>query len=125
MTTPVERMRSLRWGRELLESLQSDTSLPEGFAARAALLAPTFPTPQALTRLLEADVPRWPPEFSVAIDGARLLFEEIQFDGHGSRQTRRDVLYTLRHFPLQRASTWAAAASVPGGLRNWLAPEHG
>ena len=123
MTTPTERMRALRWGWELLESLQNDLSLPDGFAARAALLVRTYPTSQALTRLLEDDVPRWPPEFSEAIDEARLLFEQIQFGGHGAQQTRRDVLYTLRHFPL-RAPAWITAAPVTNALRSWLAPEN-
>ena len=116
-------MRALRWGWELLESLQRDASLPAGLVARAALLALTFPTPHALTRLLESDAAGWPPEFGDAIDGARQLFEDILFGGHGDQQTRRDVLYTLRHFPLQRASTWVAAASKPNGLERWLMSE--
>ena len=118
MTLPHERMRSLRWGWELLQALQEDSSIPPSLAARAAALALSYPTPEVLTRMLEAERPELPEGFGDSIDGTRVLFEEVQFGGHGSQETRRHTLFTLRHFPES-----AAHAAWPGSLKNWLAPE--
>jgi hypothetical protein len=120
MTMPHERMRSLRWGWELLRALQTDASIPPALVARAATLAQTFPTPQALILMLQADQSQLPEGFGDSIDGARALFEEVQFGGHGSPDTRRDALFTLRHFPLRAA----AGAAWPGGdVKSWFARE--
>lgn len=123
MTMPHERMRALRWGWELLASLRTDSSIPHALVERAVNLAQTYPTPTALTLMLEADRPQFPEGFGESVDGARALFEEIQSEGYGSAETRRDTLYTLRHFPLRGASARAADAALLGSLKNWLAPE--
>jgi len=123
VTTPVERMRALRWGYELLGAMQQDQSLPSEYVARATCLADVYPTPQALAQLLERDSCAWPFEYGLAIDQARGLFEDVQHAGLGSPETRRHTLYTLRHFPLQRAKAWVAAAASPDALGAWLAPE--
>jgi len=123
MTMPHERMRSLRWGLELLQALQADPSIPLALVARAAALAQTYPTAQTLMTMLQADRPQLPEGFGESVDGARALFEEVQFGGHGSQETRRDTLFTLRHFPMRGAAASAANATGLGSFKNWLAPE--
>ena len=123
MTMPHERMRSLRWGWELLRALQTDPSIPPALIVRAATLAQTYPTPQALIRMLLADRPQFPEGFGDTVDGARALLEEVQFGGHGSEETRQHALFTLRHFPMKGAVETAANAAGLGSLKNWLAPE--
>ncbi len=123
MTMPHERMRSLRWGWELLQALQTDSSIPPALAARAATLARTYPTPQTLMLMIQAERPQVPEGFGDSIDGARVLFEEVQFGGHGSQETRRHALFTLRHFPLNAAAVPAIDGAALCSLKNWLAHE--
>jgi hypothetical protein len=123
MTMPRERMRSLRSGWELLKALQTDSSMPPALVARAAALAQSYPTPQTLIFLLQADRPQFPERFDDTIDSTRALFEKVQFGGNGSQETRRDALFTLRHFPLRGAADNAVSMALRSGLENWLAPE--
>ena len=123
MTMPHERMRSLRWGWELLQAIQTDPSIPSALVVRAAALAQTYPTPQALILMLQTDRPQLPEGFGDSIDGARALFEEVQFGCHGSPETRRHALFALRHFPMRGAALSAATAAGLGSIKNWLAPE--
>jgi hypothetical protein len=122
MTMPHERMRFLLWG-ELLQAHQTDPSIPPALIARAATLAQTYPTAQALILMLQADRPMLPEGFSDSVDGARALFEEIQCAGHGSQETRQHALFALRHFPMRSAAESAADAAGLGSLKSWLAPE--
>jgi hypothetical protein len=48
MTMPHERVRALRWALELFLALREDSSIPASLVARAAALAPAYPTPQTL-----------------------------------------------------------------------------
>lgn len=54
MTMPHERMRSLRWGWELQQALHKDLSLLASLVARAEALAQTYPTPQTLVQMPQA-----------------------------------------------------------------------
>lgn len=123
MSTPVERMRALRWGFELLGAMQQDPSLPPACVVQASCLADIYPTPQALAHLLTSDSRAWPFEFGLAIEQARDLFQHVHFMGLGSPETRRHTLFTLRHFPLQNPKAWVAAAVSPDGLGALLAQE--
>jgi hypothetical protein len=118
MTMPHERMRSLRWGWEFLQALQTDPSIP-----RAATLAQTYPTPQSLITMLQADRPQLPEAFGESVDGARARFEEVQFGDHGNQATRWDTLFTLRHFPMKGSAERVTGAEGFWSLHNWLAPE--
>ncbi len=127
MSTPDERMRSLRWAWELLDVIQTGALLPRQVVERAAAVASRFPSPAQLVTLLAEVTPTLPPDLGTTIDEGRALFEEIQFGGFGSEATRRSVLYTLRHYPLSGAFHWAdsACAGQPLGLSTWLKPEEG
>ena len=66
---------------------------------RATALVLSYPTPEMLTRMFEAERPELPEGLGDSVDGARALLEEVQFGGHGSPETNRNALFTLRHFP--------------------------
>lgn len=87
-------------------------STPPTLVTCAAALAQSYPTLQTL--ILQADRTQFPVGFGDSIDGARALFEEVQFGGHGCEATRRHVLFTLRHFPLRAA---AGAAWLGGDVK--------
>lgn len=104
MTMPDERMRSLRWGCELLADLQRDPLLAPAWRDRASVIALNYPSPAELLALIEANAVEptpMPPRFGQAIDEALVLFKAVRFasEGAGSHKTRHDLLYTLRHFP--------------------------
>ncbi len=123
MTTPSERMRALRWGWELLGTLQHDELVPPALAQRAEKIAQRYPTPAALTELLKSDNPSLPDDFGETLNTARSLFQEVQFGTGGKPQTRRDAMFTLRHFPLTGSAAWAAAGLRTGMLFTWIEAE--
>lgn len=100
MTMPHERMRSLRWGAELLSELVADTAIPTELSQRAAALSSAYPAMSDLSGLISTNAARVPDSFAQAIEQARALFTEVQISCLGSAETRRSVLFTLRHFPL-------------------------
>ena len=55
MTTPRERMRALRWGWELLDTLQHDELLSPALANRARDIVQRYPTPSTLIELLKSE----------------------------------------------------------------------
>ena len=99
MTMPNERMRSLRWGSELLGELVLDTTLPEALRVRARDLVPAYPVPHALVKLLGDDTSALPQTWVAAMTDALDLFAEIRRGLHGSEATRKSLRFTLRHFP--------------------------
>lgn len=123
MTTPQERMRSIGWGAELLECLQQDASIPDDLKALAGLAAASYPSMAMLLDLLTTSSRAFPREAGRSIEKARALFEEVRATGTGSEETRRHVLYTLRHFPLAGWSHDVDASARLGRLDDWLAPD--
>jgi hypothetical protein len=121
MSTPEERMRALRWGLELLEAIQRDATVPAEIGERARGLSLRYPTPASLQELLASGATRLPQDVGSSIDDARRLLEELQLHDIGSANTRRQVTYTLRHFPLLHAAQ--GASDCLGGLQDWLLPE--
>lgn len=122
MSTPEERMRALRWGWELLEAIQQDPAVPVASGDRARALAIRYPAPAMLQELLASGARHLPQHVGAALDDARTLFQELQARGRGAADTRRFVLYTLRHFPLYHAV--ARVDDCLGGLQDWLQLEN-
>lgn len=121
MTMPDERFRSIRWGRELLETIERDATLPSSLRERSTEIAKTYPTRQQLLQVVESDARELPVGFGSSLDNARRLFDEIQYGGIGAPDTRHHLRYTLRHFPPMGASEAAASAAWFGRLKNWIA----
>ena len=123
MTTPQERMRSLRWGWELLTTLQVDAAVSSTCAERARLLLTTYPSPEALVHLLDSAARSLPSDYAQSIAAARELFQDVQADGRGAPQTLRDTIFTLRHFPTIGEATSAPGVQRSVRLERWLSKE--
>ncbi len=100
MTMPDERMRALRWAHELLRELPSDPELPEALSAQGKILASSFPSQDDLAQLLITFDSARAACYANAIESVGELFQMIQAAPGASQQTRRALLYTLRHYPL-------------------------
>ena len=120
MTMPIERMRALRWGYELLQEMGQDQSLPEVTRARAGALLAAYPIPEALARHVVDERGGLPKTWGDSMSEALNLFEAVGFSGQGSVQTRRSLLFTRRHYPERSLIGLMVRVS---SLRHWLAAE--
>lgn len=122
MTMPDERMRSLRWGWEVLKALGADLFREPEWVERATHLLRNYPAPELLTGLVESPGAPLPAACQAAIDQARDLFEVACSDTR-SVALRRDLQYTLRHFPSTSVVKALGGASRIGCLGDWLSRE--
>lgn len=123
MTTPQERMRSIGWGAELLDRLQQDPTIPSDLKELAGLAAASYPSTTTLLELLATSSRDFPLAAGRSIERARQVFEEVRNAGAGTEETRRHMLYTLRHFPLAGWSHDVNVSARLGHLDDWLAPD--
>jgi hypothetical protein len=119
MTMPIERTRSLRWGFELLTTLADDNEVPIDLRERAQLLMTTYPSPEQVTQLISSNSAALPTGVGVAIEQARELFTDVQLTCRGAATTRRDLQFTLRHFPLPGHAE-SRERGFPGGIEFWI-----
>lgn len=124
MTTPDERMRALRWGRELLVAIQQEIELKPELRNAATRLAQQYPTPEALAAVLDGATHALPQNFATIIEEAGVLFRKVEVDGSAPPGLRRHALYTLRHFPLPRTVHFIEHALSVGRVDEWLAHEN-
>jgi hypothetical protein len=122
MTMPVERTRALRWGWELLSTMQERPGIPEDLRARAAAIERAYPTPAAVLRWIQDDIPRLPNETALCIDAAGSLFTDLRNMTDLGDDLRRELLVVLRHYP-SPVEVRAAAQSFFLGIGSWLATE--
>lgn len=123
MTTPQERMRSIGWGADLLDRLQQDSAIPDDLQKLAGLAAVSYPSTAMLIELLATSSRQFPRAAGRSIESARRVFEEVRNTCVGNEETRRHVLYTLRHFPLEGWSHHIDLSARLGHLDDWLAPD--
>ncbi len=123
MTTPQERMRSIGWGAELLGRLRQDATIPEDLKLLARQAAVSYPSTATLLELLTSLSLLFPAEAGRSVEAARTLFEKVRSVGAGTEETRRHLLYTMRHFPLPGWAEDADVAARLGRLDYWLAAE--
>lgn len=123
MTTPVERMRAIAWGRELLTMLQADPAVPEDLKQAARRLQATYPRASDLLKELQHGGSTFPTEAVLSIEPARPLFENVQARRAGSPETQLQARFTLRHFPLRRWAGDLYAAALSCHVDDWLAPD--
>ena len=76
-----------------------------------------------LLQLLVSGTCEFPADAGRSIEKARAVFEEAQTTGFGTEETRRYLLYTLRHFPLAGWTRHADISARLGHLDDWLAPD--
>lgn len=120
MTIPIERMRALRWGYELLQEMGQDQSLPEEARARAGALLAAYPMPHALAQHTVDEHGGLPKKWADTMAESLDLFEEVKFSGRGSVHTRRSLLFTCRHYP-DRSLIWLMVSV--SSLQDWLAAD--
>ena len=123
MTMPNERLRALRWGRELLELLAKDEALSPVVREQAQRILPAYPMPDQLERLVAEGALSIPADAAVALQRACMLFLRLNRDDGCSDSLLRDRLLTMRHFPDKEAiGRWSRP--VPGHqLSDWLSLE--
>ena len=99
MTTPDERMRALRFCREILSDLTARTDVPPRIRTGAAEVLQRYPTQDDLISLLETESRVLPNAWAGALKDARSLLEEVERSGSLSTGMPFSILATLRHFP--------------------------
>ena len=119
---PDERTRSLRWGFEFLGEMLSDETIDDSIGAAAQRLLLTYPRPEQILELIEADAPGLPQASIDALVEASALWTWLQVSGQGNEETRHTLMFVQRHFPEPWLSEMLARAPVDG-LRRWLLPE--
>jgi hypothetical protein len=123
VTTPSERMKSLRWAWELLGELQQDLALSAELRHRAEELTVVFPSPEKWSRALDGDASALPSGLGPILEDARALLEAVRSSGTGAEQTRRSVQFTLRHYPPSSAAWFRAESQFVKLMREWIAKE--
>ena len=119
MTMPDERFRAIRWGGELLQQMQDDRFVPARMRDRAKAIAQHYPSDAALRGALERVPTVMPENWLNAIENARALFDDLAASLVGGAETKRKLLYTMRHYPLRgETGQWSWQESWP-----WLQPD--
>ena len=120
MTVPHERARAICWGKEMLTSIQKDDSIQAALLARAHEIDPGYPTALALRDWLTAGKHGLPAGWTTSIGRAYELFIAVQWPVVGSEATRRELIWTLRHFP----DPWTIDRIARGdeAIAGWLMP---
>jgi len=120
MTTPDERMRALRFGRETLSDLTDRTDVPARIRAGAGEVLQRYPTHDELVALIETESLVLPNEWAGALKDARTLLEEVERLRSLPTGMPFSILATLRHFP----EAWLLDVVSRGPvLMPWLAHE--
>ena len=122
MTMPHERTRSLRWGFEFLGEMLLDETIEASIRAMAQRLLLTYPRPEQILELIEADAPGLSQKEIDALIEASVLWARLRTSGQGSDETRHTLMFVQRHFPEPWLSQRLGTASE-GGVRRWLLPE--
>lgn len=123
MTLPYERLRSLGWGSELLRVIMTDSEIPETERELAADLLCSYPALESLTSLIGRNEDALPADWAEAIESAGALFQRLQFSEQGSKATRRDLVFTRRHFPLPGETRNVADRGRLFRLISWIAED--
>ena len=122
MTMPHERTRSLRWGFEFLGEMLLDETIETSIRATAQRLLLTYPRPEKILELIEADAPGLSQTEIEALAEARAVWARLRTCGQGSDGTRHTLMFVQRHFPEPWLSQRLGAAPE-GAVRRWLLPE--
>lgn len=123
MTTPVERMRALRFGYEMLEILLRDPSIPCRVRSQALQARLVYPTTEQWIDLLNRRDEPLPAGLSHALRSVRqLLTDAVAVDCEGE-ELHASLRRSLRHFPsYAEIDAWCVPDSR-GDIRSNLVPE--
>jgi len=123
MTTPTERLRSLRWGWNLLDTLGQDQGIDPALSERARHLASSYPRPESLLAALDLSGPGLSADFAAIIEESRRLFALVTIADSALPTMQTHATRVLRHFPSHAVCLDMMEAARTGLLRRWLAPE--
>lgn len=98
MTTPTERRRNLIWGREALQELAQDDTLPGTWRTEAASLFSDYPALDRLHGVADDDLDQIQEEFIKVLSAAKWLFMRVQRHGASTEQRKYSLTVVLRHF---------------------------
>jgi hypothetical protein len=120
MTMPMERMRAIRFGFEMLDEAVHDNELPLAIRQRAQSVLHHYPRPAELEELLTRDPAPLPQKWASALIDARTLLVDLHRQPGSTAMTRWSVTVTLRHFP-HECDIWYFARAPD--LAEWFQPE--
>jgi len=123
MTMPSERTRSLRWGWELLSAIAEDPDVDGLIKQDAVALKATYPPPELIAELIEAEASGLPPAAAQSICAAADLFNKLRLNHQGTEETRKDLIFTLRHYPAANDMRLMGCESAHFRITDWLLPE--
>ena len=123
MTTPIERLRSIGWGGELLDALELDSEVSTDIRVRVAALKHSYPSPQKLHALIDSRPVVLPIEIAEAFGAAGQLFVDLARRACGCAQTRRQLMYVQRHFPAQDELNYCTDPLPSWSISDWIEPD--
>ena len=120
MTTPDERMRAIRFGRETLSDLTTRTDVSARIRTMADEILQRYPTHDDLVGFLETQCLVFPRGWADALRDARRLLQKVGRSRAFPAGTPFLVLATLRHFPDEGLLECVSRGPV---AMTWLAHE--
>lgn len=98
MTTPDERRRNLIWGREALEEISADSTLPQDWRAASAELLGRYPPSHTLDCSSNHCLELLQIQYATVLAATKDLFQRMRASRACSAQRRYSLLVILRHF---------------------------
>ncbi|RTL41056.1 MAG: hypothetical protein EKK53_14290 [Burkholderiales bacterium] len=98
MTTPDERRRNLIWGREALEELSADATLPQDWRDESAELLGRYPALASLRDSSDQGLEPLQIQHATVLTATRHLFQRMRVSLAITEQRRYSLLVILRHF---------------------------
>ena len=95
---PYERKRSLIWGREMLDELSTDTTLPQVWSKEAARLLWQYPASSILKDCSDDGLEELQMQNACVLAAAKDLFQRLRSSRACPAQRGYTLLVILRHF---------------------------
>lgn len=120
MTMAHERTRALQWGRESLADIGSDETVDGLLRSRAQQILQRYPEYAEIHNWAKGHLGAMATASALALAEAAALFCEVGSSGSGTALTRRNLLYTRRHFPNAREFERWTKVLPASPLTGWL-----
>ncbi len=120
MTTPQDRLRSLKWGFELLDAVRLDARLDSTVRARAFDLLQAYPYLQLVTALRSGGALNLPADFQRGVGETRKFLGELRSDPQAPEDLKQHALYTQRHFPTPESLGWILLPGAERLIKDWI-----
>lgn len=124
MTTPAERLRSLRWAEELLLWIANDSATSESARQEAHRLSRCFPTQQQLRRGLATPGATLSSNWAEAIFDVGTFLAGLEWSDIVDVEVRQILQTVMRHYPTQHDG-WSSASRLQAWPLSELLAEEG